>query len=308
MKKKFLKIFALCIVVFSLTGCTKYLKDGKQIVKNEETGQNLAKNILCQPEDEKTIETYKKYEINIEDLPKCKNMSITNTKYEDLWTTIFVKTLAIIIIKVGGIVNNYGLAILIITLLIRALLYPITKKTAMQSENMQKAQPELKKLEKKYEGKNDQQSMMQKSQEMMGIYKKYNINPASGCIFSIIQIPLFFAFYEAMNRLPAIFEENFLGLQLGTSPIVAMQNGKYYYIILVVLVGLVTFFSFRLNKTAAMAPEQEGQMKMISNMSVIFIVIASISMSAGIELYWIANSGFTIIQNLLVKKVKKDAK
>ncbi len=308
MKNKFLKIFALCIVVFSLTGCTKYLKDGKKIVKNETTGQNLAKNILCQPEDEETIKTYEKYEINIEELPKCKNMSITNTKYEDLWTTIFVKTLAIIIIKVGGLVNNYGLAIILITLIIRGLLFPITKKTAMQSENMQKAQPELKKLEKKYEGKNDQQSMMQKSQEMMAIYKKYNINPASGCIFALIQIPLFFAFYEAMNRLPAIFEGSFLGLQLGTSPIVAIQNGKYYYAILVILVAAVTYFSFKLNKTATVAPEQQGQMKMISNMSVIFITIASISMSAGIELYWIANSGFTVIQNILVKKVKKDAK
>jgi membrane protein insertase Oxa1/YidC/SpoIIIJ len=111
-----------------------------------------------------------------------------------------------------------------------------------------------------------------------------------------------------MNRLPAIFEGSFLGLQLGTSPIVAIQNGKYYYAILVILVAAVTYFSFKLNKTATVAPEQQGQMKMISNMSVIFITIASISMSAGIELYWIANSGFTVIQNILVKKVKKDAK
>lgn len=308
MKKNLVKVLILFTVVFSLTGCTKYLKDGKKIVKNELTGQNLAKNILCQPEDEETIKTYEKYEIKIDELPKCENLSITNTKYDDLWTTIFVKTLAIIIIKVGGLVKNYGLAIILITLLIRGLLYPVTKKTAMQSEMMQKAKPELDKLEKKYAGKNDQQSMMQKSQETMAIYKKYNINPASGCIFSLIQIPLFFAFYEAMNRLPAIFEENFLGLQLGTSPIVAVQNGKYYYAILVILVGLVTYFSFKLNKTAAMAPEQQGQMKMMSNISVIFIVIASISMSAGIELYWIANSGFTVIQNLIVKKVKKNDK
>ena len=58
MKNKILKIFMLSIIVFSLTGCTKYLKDdNKKIVKNELTGQNLASNILCQPEAEETIKT-----------------------------------------------------------------------------------------------------------------------------------------------------------------------------------------------------------------------------------------------------------
>ena len=71
-----------------------------------------------------------------------------------------------------------------------------------------------------------------------------------------------------------------------------------------VLVVLATYFSFKLNSTASMTPEAEKQMKMMSNFSIIFIGIASISMSAGIELYWIANSTFTIIQNLIVKRGK----
>ena len=108
-----------------------------------------------------------------------------------------------------------------------------------------------------------------------------------------------------MNRLPAIFEETFLGLQLGTSPLVGLQNGQYYYIILIILVSLVTYFSFKLNSGASMTPEAEKQMKMMSNFSIIMIGIASISMSAGIELYWIANSAFTVVQNLLVKRGKK---
>ena len=65
----------------------------------------------------------------------------------------------------------------------------LTKKTAMQSENMKLAQPELTKLEKKYKNRNDQESLMMKNQEMLGIYKKYNINPMSGCLFAFIQIP-----------------------------------------------------------------------------------------------------------------------
>lgn len=292
-------------MVFSLTGCTKYLKDSdKKVVKNELTGQNLASNILCQPEAEETIKTYEKYDKDLSELPKCTKLSLTNTKYDGIWTTIFVKPLAIVIIKLGQLVKNYGLSIIIITILIRLILYPITKKTAMQSENMKNAKPELDHLEKKYTNKTSQDDMMRKSQEMLMIYKKYNINPMTGCLFSIIQIPLFFAFFEAMNRLPAIFEENFLGLQLGTSPMIAMQNGKFYYVILIILVTLATYFSFKLNSSASMAPEAEKQMKMMSNFSIIFIGIASITMSAGIELYWIANSTFTIIQNLLVKRGK----
>lgn len=305
MKNKIIKILLITFMVFSLTGCTKYLKDSdKKVVKNELTGQNLASNILCQPEAEETIATYEKYDKDLSELPKCSELSLTNTKYDGIWTTIFVKPLAIIIIKLGELVKNYGLSIIIITILIRLILYPITKKTAMQSENMKNAKPELDRLEKKYVNKTSQDDMMRKSQEMLIIYKKYNINPMTGCLFSLIQIPLFFAFFEAMNRLPAIFEENFLGLQLGTSPIIGMQNGKFYYIILILLVTLATYFSFKLNSSASIAPEAEKQMKMMSNFSIIFIGIASITMSAGIELYWIANSTFTIIQNLLVKRGK----
>lgn len=305
MKNKLSKILLLFIMVISLTGCTKYMKDDeKKIVKNELTGQNLSSNILCQPEAEETINTYEKYGFKLDELPKCTNLSLNNTKYDGIWTTIFVKPLAIVIVKIGELTRNYGLSIIIITILIRLLLYPVTKKTAMQSENMKNAKPELDRLEQKYSNKNSQDEMMKKSQEMLMIYKKYNINPMTGCLFSLIQIPLFFAFFEAMNRLPAIFEEDLFGFQLGTSPMIGMQNGNYLYIILIILVTLATYFSFKLNSGASMTPEAEKQMKMMSNISIIFIGIASITMSAGIELYWITNSTFTIIQNLLVKRSK----
>ena len=96
---------------------------------------------------------------------------------------------------------------------------PITKKTAMQSEQIKQAQPELEKLEKKYKGKeNNQEAQTQKAQEMMLIYQKYQINPLTGCLLSIIQIPLLFAFLEAINRTPALFENDFLVFQMGTPP------------------------------------------------------------------------------------------
>ena len=77
------------------------------------------------------------------------------------------------------------------------------------NENMQKAQKDLQRLEKKYQGKEDRDALMMKSQEMMLIYKKYNINPMSSCLFSFLQLPIFFAFLEALYRVPAFFENNF---------------------------------------------------------------------------------------------------
>ena len=122
MKKRKIAILLLCL--FLLTGCTKMLKDGdNKVVKNEKTGQTITENVICKPTDKETLKIYEEYEVNIEKLPACKNFNpISN--YEGLWTSIFVKPLAWVIIKVGNIVKNYGLALILTCLLIRGLLYP----------------------------------------------------------------------------------------------------------------------------------------------------------------------------------------
>lgn len=306
--KKLLIIILLAVMLLPVTGCTKYLKDsdGKNI-QNKETGQNAVKNILCQPTDKEMIKIYKENKINVEELPKCTELSIVSGGYEGIWTTIFVKPLAWIIVKIGELVNNYGIAIILITILIRGIMYPMTKKTAMQSENMQKAKPELDRLEKKYRNVQDQQQMMQKSQEMLMIYKKYDIHPMSGCVFSLFQIPLFFAFYEALNRLPAVFEGELLGLQLGMSPLTAISQGKFIYVLVIAAVILVTTLSFKLNRGANLDGEQAKMMNKMMKMSIVMIGAASFTISTSIALYWIFNSGFTIVQNLIVKRRKANA-
>lgn len=303
--KKFKKLIILPVLLLLLTGCARTLTDkDNKTVQLESTGQSLIENILCQPTNEETIKLYESNGVDIKKLPKCTNYHITSGGYEGIWTTIFIKPLAWVIIKLGQLVNNYGLAIIIITIALRLAMMPVTKKTAMQSENMKSARPELEKLETKYRDRNSQEDMMMKSQEMLAIYKKYNINPMSGCVFALIQIPLFFAFYESMNRLPVIFEGSFLGLNLGMSPLTALKSGEWYYLILVILVVLVTHFSFKLNKTASMNSEQDKSMALSTNIMVIFIGITSLNISTSIALYWIFNSGFTIFQNLLVKRGK----
>lgn len=333
--KKSRKIFVVLvgILLLTATGCTKNLKDvDNKVVVNEETGQNLPANIMCKPTDEDILKLYRKTKddlvakydkqleakeitkknydkkmkslVDVDELVPCDKFKVTSGGYEGIWNSLFIKPLTWIIIKIGMLVKNYGLAIIITTFAIRLLMYPVTLKTAKQSEGMKKAGPELSKLEKKYANKNDQQSMMEKNQEMMAIYKKYGINPMSGCLFGFIQIPLFFAFYESLYRLPALFEDKFLVFELSTAPLKAMGKGHWLYIILPILVAVTTFFSFKLNSGASMNKDQEKQMKYMMIFMMFMIVFMSFSMSSAIILYWITNSTFTIIQNLLVKRRK----
>ena len=168
---------------------------------------------------------------------------------------------------------------------------------------MKKIQPKLDKIEKKYKNKTDPDSMMMKSNEMMALYKENGIKPLSGCLMAFIQLPLFFAFYEALYRLPIVFEGSFLGFNMGMTPLAGAEAGHWYYLILPILVGLVTFFSFKMNKNT-MSSDQQKSMNMMFNIMIVMIFITSFSMSTAIIIYWVVNSAFTIVQNLIVKRSK----
>lgn len=299
------KIIIIAIVLLLITGCTTTLKtEDKKVVKNPETGQSLTKNILCKPTNKETIKAYEENGVDLAAIPKCSEFKVTSGGYEGLWTSIFVKPLAFVILFISRYVKSAGLALIITSIALRLVLYPITKKTAMQSELIKKAQPELDRLEKKYANKTDSDSMMKKSQEMTLIYKKYNINPISGCLYSFIQLPLFIAFLEAINRVPALFEENFLTLQLGTTPSIGIfSNGNWLYIILILLVGITTYFSFNLNKTTSTS--NNDPMANMTNIMTGMITVMGIFMPTALCIYWITTNVFTIVQNILVKRSKE---
>ena len=302
MKKKILLIF-MCVLL--LTGCTKSMQDDDgKIVRNEKTGQTITENIICKLTDKDIVNIYEENGKKIDNLPKCENFSPIGN-YEGLWTSLFVKPLAWVIIQIGTLLGNYGLALIVACLIIRLLLYPVTKKTAMQSELLKQANPELEKLEKKYRGKTSQEDQTKKAQEMMLIYQKYKINPIGGCLLAFIQLPLLFAFYEAILRTPVIFEEKFLGLELGRTPLNAITGGQYIYIILIVLILLTTYISFR--KTMQDQSQMAQQMKFTLYFMLVFILIASLTLTTALGIYWITSSVFTILQNYLVER-KKDVK
>ncbi len=319
MKKK-LSLFLAIIMLLSCTGCgaSNYIttKD-KQLVKNEETGQSVRNDILCKPTDKSLTEIYEKYEkqmqTKLKKLPDCEHFKLNSTKYHGLWESIFVKPLAWVIIKVGKLLGNFGVAVMVVGALIRLVLLPLSKKSFETSENMKQAQPEINRIEKKYQNRTDNESMMAKSQETMLVYKKYNINPVSGCLVSFIQLPLFFAFLEAINRVPAIFEESLFGIKLGTTTLLGITTGawsvKIICILIIILILLTTYLSFKINMASNGAGgEAEKQMQMMSKFMIIMISVVSITLPVAIALYWIVTNGIMVLQNLILKGTKKDKK
>jgi len=324
--KNIKKIIALLLIVIVLSGCTQRLTktttndDGKKvktyIVYSEgknATGQPLTKNILCKPKDEAIIKLYNANKVKISELPDCSEFKLSLSNNEGIWENIFVRPLAWIILKIGSIVKNSGLAVIIASILIRFILYPFTKSTANQSEKMKIAKPELDALEKKYKDKkDDQKAMMEKSQEMMAIYKKHNISLFSGCLFGLIQLPLFIAFLEAINRVPEIFEGSFLGFKLGMTPGFGITHGHYQYFILVALILATTYYSFKMTGISGNKNGKEGEVQqenkttdMMMKVMIIVIGFSSFSLSTAIGIYWIFSSLFTIIQTIIVKKGAK---
>lgn len=308
MKFKKAKVLILLCAVILLTGCTKYIKsDNNKPVIYETTGQNLTANILCKPVTEELYNLYKENEDKLstplDELPTCDNFKPTDLEYQSLWESIFVKPLAWLILSLGKIVKNYGIAVILMSLVIRCLLIPLSRKTMMQSENIKKATPELNKIEKKYANKTDNDSLMAKSQETMLVYKKYNINPVSGCLTSFIQLPLFFGFLEAINRVPAIFEGNLWGMHLGMTPMTALSQGNYIYVFLLLLIIGSTYASFKFSMQSQTANEAMNQMKMTMTFMIVIISIASLSLPTAIALYWVVNNVFAVVQNIVIAKI-----
>ena len=304
----------LILSLAMLTGCTKTLTgEDKKPVKYEETGKALTENVLCRPTDENVVNIYKENNVDIDKLPKCETFK-PFSEYEGLWTTIFVKPLAWAIINIGLLLEKIGLgkglangfAIVISCLVIRLILYPLTRKTAMQSEKLKEVQPQLEKLEKKYKDKTSEEDQKRKAEEMMAIYSKNKINPLSSCLLSFIQIPLLFAFLEAINRTPVIFENKFLKLDMGTTISHGIMSNLWYaYIIFLLLILATSYFSFRktLKDQTAMAKQMKGTIYFMLAM----ILVAAFSLPVALGIYWITSSLFTILQNMLVerKKAKK---
>lgn len=300
-KIKLLGFLVLCL--FLLTACVRPLKDDKKIITNPVTKQQLTENIVCQPEDKESIKVYNKYKskVDISKLPKCSEYMIFKGKYNGLWDSFFIKPLVVLLVQIGRLIKSYGLSIIIVTLVLKLVTLPITISQIKQNKIMKEIQPELAKLEEKYAGKTDQASIMNKTREQAAIYKKYNLNPLSTIASGVLTAVIFIAFYESIMRTPVIFENVFIGFQLGTSPLTAFNSGKYIYLILVILNVLITYLTLKITQLNTNKDSMQSMNTLFIVMPVIIGFMALVS-PAALNIYWIVQSGFAFVQSYIINK------
>ena len=300
-KIKLLGFLVLCL--FLLTACVRPLKDDKKIITNPVTKQQLTENIVCQPEDKESIKVYNKYKskVDISKLPKCNEYMLFKGKYNGLWDSLFIKPLVVLLVQIGNLIKSYGLSIIIVTLILKLITLPITISQIKQNKIMKEIQPELSKLEAKYSGKTDQVSIMNKTREQAAIYKKYNLNPLSTIASGILTAVIFIAFYESIMRTPVIFENVFIGFQLGTSPLTAFNSGKYIYLILVISNVLITYLTLKITQLNTNKDSMQSMNTLFIVMPVIIGFMALVS-PAALNIYWIVQSGFAFVQSYIINK------
>ena len=104
-------------------------------------------------------------------------------------------------------IQNLGLCIIIFTIIVRIILLPMTYKQQKFSKMSQAMQPEIQKIQKKYKGRKDQASVQKQNEEIQAVYQKYGVSMSSGCLQLVIQMPIFFALYQVIRRIPAYIPE-----------------------------------------------------------------------------------------------------
>ncbi len=188
-----------------------------------------------------------------------------------------------------NIVSNYGIVIILLTIIVRLILTPLTITQTRSMARMQKIQPQLKELQKKY--KDDKQKLQQ---ETMAFYKQNNVNPLAGCLPLILQMPVFFALFQALRNptekvTDVVKDFNFLWMNL---------NERDPYYILVILMVATMFLSTKLSTT------DPKQSKFMYILPVVFGFI-SWQFPAGILVYWVTTNVWSIGQQWIVNKIVK---
>jgi YidC/Oxa1 family membrane protein insertase len=186
-----------------------------------------------------------------------------------------------------GYVGNFGVAIILLTLLIKILFWPLSYKSYQSMDKMKKIQPMLATIREKY--KDDRERM---NQEMMQLYKTYKVNPAGGCLPMLLQIPVFFGLYQALLNAIELRHASFITYLPFTDKIwLADLAAKDPYYLTPLIMGATMFLQQKLTP----APGDPTQAKIMLLMPVIFTFMF-LNFPAGLVVYWLCNNIFSIAQ------------
>lgn len=205
-------------------------------------------------------------------------------------------------------VGDYGYSIIIFTIITKILLLPINIKQTESTKKMNELNPKMKEIQEKY--KNDKEKMNQK---LIELYKEHNYNPASGCLPALIQMPILFAlFYVIQNPVkyvfldPAVFEKiskSFWWItDIGKTEMAStiIRIGGFGLPILAILSAATTYIQMKMISPSKGKAEQSQQM--MTNIMPIMFGWITLSVPAGLAIYWIVGNIFTIVQQYFMMK------
>ncbi|MEW6770632.1 MAG: YidC/Oxa1 family membrane protein insertase [Bacillota bacterium] len=183
---------------------------------------------------------------------------------------------------------SYGLAIILLTVIVRVLLYPLNYKQMHSMLALQRLQPKVKEIQEKY--RKDPQKLQQK---MMELYQEHGVNPLGGCLPLLIQLPILIALYSALLHFPYAVAEHARFLW------VPSLSGKDPYFLLPILAGATTYWQMRVTPQAG--GQEQMQRMMTLTMPVLFLWISS-TLPAGLALYWVTFNVLSVGQQYLINR------
>jgi YidC/Oxa1 family membrane protein insertase len=220
------------------------------------------------------------------------------------WFAVLAKPLVFLMKASNRVTGNYGIDIILLTILIKILFYPLTQKSIVSMRKMQELGPILKTLKEKYKG--DAQRL---NQETMNLYKTYKINPLSGCLPMLAQIPVFIALYKGLlvtielRHAPFFLWVNDLSAPEHLWDI-AVAGYTVPIRLLPLLMGISMFVQQKMTPSAGMEPAQQ---KMMLFMPLIFTFMFW-SFPTGLVIYWLVNNVLAIGQQVMYNRKAEAAK
>ena len=208
------------------------------------------------------------------------------------------------------------LAIAIVTIVINALVLAFTFKSSMAMQKMQEIQPELQKIQAKYEGRTDEMSQQRMAMEMQQLYNKYGINPLGSLATTFIQFPILIGMYNAVRRSEAVANATFAGVSLSLSPSQAIPNKAWICLVIFILMVASQFVAIKIPQWLAekhgreeaekhhktyKKPENQNQGMTYGMLAM--VAFAMFSIPTALSLYYCISSIVNIAKTLVIDKM-----
>ena len=205
----------------------------------------------------------------------------------------------------GGTSGNYGIAIILLTMTVRLIMFPVGRKQALISKKMQDLQPALAEIKERYKDDKERQT-----KETFALYKQHGFNPAAGCLPALIQLPIFVGLWQALNNSVALRHSQFLYIRNLAAPDMLFNFGtdlpvvgQYFNLLPFLVVGLM-LLQTKLFTPPPMTEEARSQQKVMKIM-MIFMAFMFYKVPSGLGIYFITSSLWQVCERLLLPKITK---